>query len=219
MNPVSTSLLSLLFVFSGLMASLIMLNLTGNPRDRGKGSVRLRRLHRLLGYIFILLFAVNFVFMAKRLPVVATPLAAIHAALAFSLLPLLLFKVAIARWFKRLYPQLTALGLSVFVLAFVMVSVVAGIHLLPSKQSVPPISADVSGDMLDSTQAAEILENRCSRCHTLEKVEEAKKSLDEWRDTIDRMRGYVNDPQFLTESDAELLAVHLAQRESRESTQ
>jgi hypothetical protein len=38
-----------------------------------------------------------------------------------------------------------------------------------------------------SSEGERLLENRCTECHTLSRVENAEKTLDEWTRTIDRM--------------------------------
>jgi ferredoxin-NADP reductase len=86
------------------------------------------RLHRLGGYLFLSLFSVMFFYMNLRvfgvkhgLPLAVT----LHTALAFLLVPLLLTKVVIARHYKRYSGTLQALGITIFVSSFLLVSLTA----------------------------------------------------------------------------------------------
>jgi cytochrome c2 len=54
-----------------------------------------------------------------------------------------------------------------------------------------------------------IIENRCSRCHTLERIFAADKTFEQWRQTIDRMLGYAGDPPLLSDSEKEDVLIFL----------
>lgn len=96
------------------------------PSQSSKSRATLLRLHRLGGYLFLSLFAVMFFYMNLRvlgvkhgLPIAIT----VHSALAFLLLPLLLVKVLIARHYKQYSGTLLALGLTIFIASFLLVSI------------------------------------------------------------------------------------------------
>jgi hypothetical protein len=207
-------ILMALFLTSGISAVFSMLVLQGRGLSGGWAN-RLRRWHRLSGYLFALFFLASLVGMLERLLQVRAGggLTILHVALAVVLVPMLLVKIIVARWFKRLYPQLTGLGLAVFYLAVVLVVlpalVPAGVpeNLLIEEHERATLSA------AEESRAGFLLQDRCTRCHTLEKVSEAEMSLDEWSNTIARMKNHAQDPDFLSSADANILARYLATAE------
>ena len=96
------------------------------PSQSSDSRACLLRLHRLGGYLFLALFSVMFFYMNLRvlgvrhgLPIAIT----VHSALAFLLVPLLLVKVLIARHYKQYSGALLALGLAIFSVSFLLVSI------------------------------------------------------------------------------------------------
>jgi cytochrome c5 len=53
-----------------------------------------------------------------------------------------------------------------------------------------------------------LLEERCSECHDLGRVEQAKKSVEEWKATVERM---VGKGAKLSQAEQELVIQHLAE--------
>jgi ferredoxin-NADP reductase len=90
-------------------------------------------LHRAAGYSFIALLAVFYYFMLLRIKGLAdelSPRIVLHMALAFSLAPLLAVKVTAVRSGKASYALLCALGVTIYVIAFTMVTVNIAVHFL-----------------------------------------------------------------------------------------
>jgi len=58
------------------------------------------------------------------------------------------------------------------------------------------------------TSGDELLQDRCTRCHTLDQVEAAGKTEAEWEATVERMRGKGAE---LTDDEAQALVEYLAQ--------
>lgn len=54
---------------------------------------------------------------------------------------------------------------------------------------------------------AELLQDRCTRCHTLDRVQTASKSLAEWQTTVERMRAKGTQ---LTDDEVQVLTEYLA---------
>lgn len=65
---------------------------------------------------------------------------------------------------------------------------------------VPPPSSTTSG--------AELLQDRCTRCHSLDRVRASSKTQAEWEATVARMRGKGAE---LTDAEAQVLIEHLAE--------
>jgi heme/copper-type cytochrome/quinol oxidase subunit 2 len=94
-----------------------------------KTTSRMLTLHRIGGYIFIGLFFVMAYFMVARLRdggADTSPTVNIHLALAMILSPLLFIKVLIARYYKNQQGLLMPIGLTIFVLAFVLMAALRG---------------------------------------------------------------------------------------------
>ena len=95
-------------------------------------SSRMLALHRIGGYLFICLFCLMTYFMVDRLSndgASASATVTIHLGLAMILAPLLFIKVLIARYYKNQLVLLMPIGLTIFVLAFVLISSTAGPYL------------------------------------------------------------------------------------------
>jgi hypothetical protein len=92
-------------------------------------------LHRAAGYGFISLFAVFSYFMLLRLrgwPDELSPRIVLHMALAFSLAPLLVVKVIAVRSRKASHALLCALGITIYAIAFTLVTMNVVVHFLRS---------------------------------------------------------------------------------------
>jgi ferredoxin-NADP reductase len=90
-------------------------------------------LHRGAGYAFIALFAVLSYFMLLRLrgwPDELSPRIVLHMALAFSLAPVLIAKVIAVRSRKAPHALLCALGITIYAMAFTLVTINVAVHFL-----------------------------------------------------------------------------------------
>jgi len=156
-------------------------------------SSRMLTLHRIGGYLFIALFCVMTYFMVARLRSGGADTSAtvtIHLALAMILSPLLFIKVLIARYYKNQHGLLMPIGLTIFVLAFVLIASTAGPYLARATRieqvsidpaHTPPVTVDVN-------QASDLMQRRCSKCHNLDRVVGARKDAQGWITTVNRMR-------------------------------
>ncbi|MCJ7811235.1 MAG: hypothetical protein MUP62_03460 [Dehalococcoidia bacterium] len=73
-------------------------------------------------------------------------------------------------------------------------------EMTPTAAVSPAPAAELGGE--------ELLQARCSRCHTLERVQVAAKVQAEWEATVERMRGKGAE---LTDAEAQILVEYLAQ--------
>jgi ferredoxin-NADP reductase/mono/diheme cytochrome c family protein len=176
-------------------------------------SARMLTLHRIGGYLFIALFCVMTYFMLGRLRNGSTDssaTAAIHLSLAMILSPLLFIKVLIARYYKNQHSLLMPIGLTIFVLAFVLIASTAGPYLARASKieevSVDP--AHLPPVAIDMNQASDLMQGRCSRCHNLDRVVGARKDAQGWVDTVDRMRAMPG--AGISETDAQTIVSYLA---------
>jgi ferredoxin-NADP reductase len=180
---------------------------------RMKTNTRLVAAHRLGGYLFIALFCVMGYFMVARLGDVgagAPPSTMIHLTLAMVLSPLLFVKVLIARYYKGYYSFLMPIGLAIFVLSFVLIGITAGPSLAhhASMQTVSLASIDLPPAAVDMNLAASTMEQRCSKCHTLDRIAGARKDARGWLATVNRMQALPHSG--ISDEDARIIVSYLA---------
>lgn len=97
------------------------------------------------------------------------------------------------------------------VTALLLVSALLLAAIFPScggGESPKPLADTPSSTSPQVADGATLLQARCTRCHTLSRVERAQKTLDEWETTIQRMRG---KGASLTDEEARTLAKYLAE--------
>ena len=115
---------------------VLILESSSAPRAQ-KTRSRLILAHRAGGYLFVTIFSIMAYFMSRRLEGLGlssklpTHLV-VHISLALLLVPLLFLKVLIARRYKQSHSLLMPLGLAIFAITFVLVSLPALSELLKS---------------------------------------------------------------------------------------
>jgi ferredoxin-NADP reductase len=118
-----------LFVFLAAFNVWIMLTGRGaTPRSRKIWT----QVHRICGYVFISLFVILCYFMLLRIRSLdeLSPRIVLHLSLAFILAPLLLVKVIVVRYQKSAWNVLITLGVTIFAVAFTLVSMNVAVHYL-----------------------------------------------------------------------------------------
>src|SRR5215467_5587940 len=175
-------------------------------------SSRMLTLHRIGGYLFIALFCVMTYFMVARLRSVGadtSPTVTLHLALAMVLSPLLFIKVLIARYYKNQLNLLMPIGLTIFVLAFVLVASTAAPYLVrvskTEEVSIDPAHGPVT---IDLNQASDLMQKRCSKCHNLDRVVGARKDAQGWLATVNGMRA--RPDAGISETDVQTIVSYLA---------
>lgn len=187
-----SAILGILFVGAGAFSIWSMFQASARLKDRG-ANARLVFWHRVGGYIFIALFVAMTYFMVIRLKDVPDELsnrALLHVTIASVMIPLIFAKVLVARYYKTYYNYLMPLGMIIFTLGFVLVSMTAGPYYL-KKATVQEISLDTVGlgkNQIDMGAAETLMKNRCVGCHALDRVVSARKDAPGWLATINRMR-------------------------------
>ena len=188
LSPKATTILSLLFVLAGSVSLVIMMGKLG-----GKQFARpefATRVHRVMGWSFAVLYLFLLIVMIGRIErywETAPARIAIHVALAVSLFVLLCVKIAIPRLFPGLSRHLFVFGVSVYLVAFVLVGITAGYYLLQTFRGVPYIShSTLPGRMEDPRLGLELFITRCSVCHPLRDILTPRKPK-EWEAIVTRM--------------------------------
>jgi ferredoxin-NADP reductase len=121
--------LASLFLFLAAFNVWIMLTGRGaTPRTRRIWT----QIHRICGYVFIALLVIFCFFMLLRIRGAdeLSPRIVVHMMLALILVPLLLVKVIVVRYQKSAWNVLIALGVTIFAIAFTLVSMNVAVHYL-----------------------------------------------------------------------------------------
>jgi ferredoxin-NADP reductase len=130
-------------MFSGIAfvtlaaASVVVMLEASRPARKVTTRSRLIALHRLGGYLFVIVFCIMVYRMSQRLAGsgITGDLPAylvLHIVLVFVLVPLLLLKILIARRYKQSQSSLKALGITIFVISFLLVAIPVFSELLRS---------------------------------------------------------------------------------------
>jgi ferredoxin-NADP reductase len=208
------------FVLLGGLNVWLVLEALSRVKAAGVRS-RLLACHRIGGYLFIGLFCVMSYFMFARLRNGGdhgSPLATLHFALAIVLAPLLLIKVLIVRNYKNHYGLLMPLGLTIFVVSFVLIAATAGPYLARASR-VEQAMQDPSGGLpatIDAELGGDLTQKRCSKCHNLDRVVGARKDLTGWTATVTRMRELPGSG--ISVPDGQTIVAYLASLDRREES-
>jgi ferredoxin-NADP reductase len=212
--PLSSQLsaaLGLIFVAAGGAAVWFIFDASRIPDDASKRN-RILRAHRLAGYLFVGLFCVMTWFMVLRVRDQQEELSMrslFHVLVALVLAPLLTVKILIARRYRSFHSSLVPLGLTIFVLGFVLVSSTAGPYLFRrvTMKEISLQSIDMGRTRIDLQSSEELTQKRCSRCHNLDRVVGARKDAQAWLETVNRMRALPG--AGISESDAKTILSYL----------
>jgi len=126
------TILAVLLLGTGLMSFLTMMARFGRPGDEVR-SERLRKLHKVSGYVFIALlaplayFGVDFLMeMGDGL----SPRGTFHFVLAMTLIAVLLLKFLIVKTYRQLLRYASTLGMALFSLTMVIFLITAGFFVI-----------------------------------------------------------------------------------------
>ena len=204
--------LGALYVLIGAINVWLILQASARVRD-AKASTRLIAAHRIGGYVFIALFCLIGYFMVARLGDIAAgapPSTMIHLTLAMVLSPLIFVKVLVARYYKSYYSLLMPIGLVIFVLSFVLIGITTG-PLLAHRarmQTVSLAAIDLPPSAIDIDLAAATMEQRCSKCHNLDRIVGARKDVRGWQTTVSRMSALPHSG--ISKEDSRIIVSYLA---------
>src|SRR5579862_542563 len=102
------------------------------------------------------------------------------------------------------------IGLVIFVLSFVLIGIIAGPSLAHQTriQTVSLTSIDLAPAAIDINIAARRMEERCSKCHNLDRIAGAHKDARGWFATVNRMRALPDSG--ISADDARIIISYLA---------
>lgn len=136
MSNISAIVAGVAFVTLAAINTVVMLEASQPSRSAATRN-RLIAVHRAGGYLFVILLCIMAYSMSQRLVSVGitghlpTHLV-VHIVLALVLVPLLLLKILIARCYKHSHSLLKTLGITIFVISFVLVAIPTFSELLRS---------------------------------------------------------------------------------------
>ena len=170
------SYLAIPFLAAGLVAMLLMLDLMGRPQ-RKLNPYLLRRGHKAAGFIFIVLLGILSYLCIGYVEAVGDRMshrAVIHSVLALGLIGVLLVKLLIVRFYRGLMRFVPALGITAFVLAFMVFFTSAGYFFLREAHQHAtgetalgegPSPATVSDLEGDAARGEMVYADMCGSCH------------------------------------------------------
>ncbi len=184
-----SSLLGLLFLFMAILNTWMGFQIS----LRRTHSLRFIQLHRINGYAFVILYLVMMYFMLLKLkdyPGELPARAMFHMVLGLSLAPLLVVKIIIARYYKAYYNYLPAIGIIVVSSVFVLISMTTLPYFIRTV-TIEEVSLEDIGmgmETIDVAATQNLMEQRCAKCHTLERVLNTQTDSAGWKDIVNRMR-------------------------------
>jgi mono/diheme cytochrome c family protein len=167
------SILAVLFLAVGIVGVLAMFSLMGKTEHK-TSPMALRKLHRSMGFIFVILLVLISVLCVRYVARVGDQIslrAAFHCVFALLLIGVLAVKITIIKWFKGLLNLVPALGIIVFVLAFAVVATSAGYFFVrmgsyAAATGVQPVEEEPAAAAEgDPESGGKIFDENCSSCH------------------------------------------------------
>jgi len=187
LDPTISAFLGAAWLVIGGAAVWLMLGVYGK-RVPTAGRVNTIRAHRALGWLYTLIYAAFLWIMVSKILGYATlsSLQAVHMALGLSILPLLATKILIVRRYPALHRMLPALGITVFSLSVVIVSM-GVMPFLVAKLTAPDTEGLNEQELVAAGRG--LLEQRCQKCHDLDRVydQKGRKTAALWESTMDQM--------------------------------
>jgi mono/diheme cytochrome c family protein len=174
MSLYTKSVFSIFFLVFGLIAVICMLTLMGRA-ERKISATLLRRLHKIAGGIFALLYLVIGYFCLHYVKMLGDGMstrAVFHGVLALALFIILALKLSIVQFYKQFIRYVPGLGMTVFALAFAVFFTSAGYFFLVTGQT-KEIEEAVSGTSMDADAARgqTLFGDQCSFCHYADRTD------------------------------------------------
>ncbi len=220
MSPFVTSVLGVVFVIVAAVQVWLMLEVVGREKPRFNPDL-LSRIHRINGYLFAALYLMFLYFMIKKVAGANAPLdtkTIIHMTLAISILPILVIKILIVRFYPNLFDTIVPLlGIGVLTLTTSLVAITGGYYLVKSASTKYVSTFDPSLTYLDADVGRQMLINKCNRCHDLTRVFTMVKTPDEWKGTVNRMAE--RDPTWIDPGQIDQIVYFLSERQNINQTE
>ncbi|OHC00290.1 MAG: hypothetical protein A2Z57_01690 [Planctomycetes bacterium RIFCSPHIGHO2_12_39_6] len=207
MRPITTSMLAFSLLVVGIVAVTHILILLGRDTCAQNNTSRIKYFkwaHRISGYIFFILYLFICAIMLQKLAKnsIALPAKdAIHAYIGIAIFPLIIVKICIVRFYKKFYKSLPVYGMITMLAVYLTVPMSAGCYVLSSIESQYVVILEKGSPVsINVNTGRKLVQQRCSTCHSLERVFSYVKTEAGWRDYISRMRA--KDPVILDDKEA-----------------
>lgn len=226
MGPLGNSLLCFVFLGLAIAATILMYYLWGFPFDEEKfisaAPRSLMRLHRVLGWLYVVIYLFLMWHMVPRIWTYQVELPArtvAHLIMGLTIGSLLLVKIVIVRFFKHLEGKMVPfLGTSLLVCTVVLTGLSAPFALrelyLSHSAAYTPANLERVGNLLPLAgfpaetplkqlatvhglqQGRTLLHERCVDCHDLRLVLARPQTPESWLQTVQRMadRSEITNP-------------------------
>ena len=214
MGPQITSALSFLFVVIAIIQVWLMLEVIGREKPRFN-TAKLSLVHRINGYLFVTIYLIMLVVMTRKVMQSNAPLdtkSIIHWVLAISLLPLLMVKILIVRFYPQAFNHVLPMGVSILVITMAFVTITGGYYFVKSVSGKYISSINPSAGYLDVDVGRELTLQKCNKCHDLTRVFAMVKSPEGWQETVNRMQE--RDPTWMGPDQTEQIVYFLSERQN-----
>jgi len=170
-------ILGSVFFLVGLGATMTMLTVMGKP-EKKMSVASLRKTHKLLGFVFLILFLILGIMGSRFWGVTGDDLstrAVLHAVLASGLFIVFMLKIVIIQFYKQFMRMAPSLGMTVFCLSFVVFIISGGYYTLRTLSTpvVPVEQGQInSSEIQGNFEAGKIIyDTKCASCHMADSKE------------------------------------------------
>ena len=220
MSPQWTSTLGVLFVIMAAVQVWLMLEVIGREKPKFNQRI-LSIIHRINGYLFLTLYFIFLYVMLKKVAGANTPLdtkSIIHMTLAVAVLPILLVKILIVRFYPKVFDIVVPLmGIGIFTLAVCFVFITGGYYFIKSATTKYVSTFDPKSGYLDVDVGRELVIQKCNKCHDLTRVFTMVKTPEGWLDTVNRMSQ--RDPTWISPDQINQVVYFLSERQNINNTE
>jgi cytochrome c2 len=174
MSLYTKSIVAIFFLGFGLIAVICMLTLMGRA-ERKISATFLRRLHKIAGAIFAVMYLVISYFCLHYVKMLADAMstrAVFHGVLALALFVVLAFKISIVQFYKQFLRYVPGLGMTVFALAFAVFFTSAGyFFLVKGEATEAKIKTSQVRATADAQRGQALFDRQCSFCHYADRTD------------------------------------------------
>ncbi len=214
MDDLIVSIIAVALTAIGAGAAFTMMEVRGGSKEPGRNKKLIAR-HKILGYLFVSFFLVISAGMIYKVGLHSGELSTrilLHGVLGLFVIGLLAVKLMIARKYRKLSENLFGFGVVILAMTFVMMSVAAGYFFLHITQEMHEEHASkaAAASHPDDLKGRLLLENKCTKCHGLEKVFAEHMDKNEWDKTLTRMVAHSGDPNYLSEEERAGIIMYLS---------
>jgi Ca2+/Na+ antiporter len=145
--------------------------------------------HRAAGGIAIILYivvAVMCIVIDVRQAGDLSPRGAVHFLFSVLFIPFIVLKVLIIQKYPELRNRLLAIGSILFAVVFVIFATSSAFYLVRAVGKVPGEITPRLGE--DLSFEKELFVVKCSKCHRLDKPLSARRTSEQWQQTVETMR-------------------------------